>query len=320
MGDEPAATTATFGVDLGGTNLRVAVVDPDGTVVEQRRMPTPDTLDGIVAAIDDSVRALAGLRPGARALGVGAAGMVDHDGVIHYSPNVPAFRHAPVRARLEAAVGVPTVVDNDANVAAVAELTHGAARGHREVLLITLGTGVGGGVVTRGEVLRGAHGFGAEVGHFQVDPNGPVCACGQRGHWEAVASGTALGAMGRARAAAGAAPSVLAQAGGDADAVEGIHVGQAAQAGGPDAVALVAEYALQVALGLVGLANILDPELIVVSGGLVELDDVLLAPLRSAFAGRLEGAAYRPEVPIVPAELAGHAGVVGAAVLARGLA
>ena len=182
------------------------------------------------------------------------------------------------------------------------------------MLLVTLGTGVGGGVVTRGEVLRGAHGFGAEIGHFQVDPDGPLCACGQRGHWEAVASGTALGVMGRARAAAGGAPSVLAVAGGDADAVEGVHVGDAAQAGAPDAVELVAEYALQVAVGLVGLANILDPELIVVSGGLVELGDVLLAPLRAAFAGRIEGVRYRPAVPIVAAELADDAGLVGAAV------
>ena len=100
--------------------------------------------------------------------------MVDHDGVIHYSPNVPAFLKAPVRERLEAAVGLPTIVDNDANAAVVAELTHGAAYGEREVLLITLGTGLGGGIVTRGRVLRGAHGFGAEIGHFQVDPDGPA--------------------------------------------------------------------------------------------------------------------------------------------------
>jgi len=189
--------TATFGVDLGGTNLRVALVDPDGTVVDQQRVRTPPTLDEIVTNIATAVRAFAPQRPEAKALGVGAAGMVDHEGTIHYSPNVPAFLHAPVRARVEEVVGLPTVVDNDANVAVVAELVHGAARGCTEVLLITLGTGVGGGIVTRGEVLRGAHGFGAEIGHFQVDPHGPLCACGQRGHWEAVASGTALGALGR---------------------------------------------------------------------------------------------------------------------------
>jgi len=310
---------ATFGVDLGGTNLRVALVDPDGTIVEQQKMATPATLDAIVDGIAGAVRGLAAQRPDAHALGVGAAGMVDHDGVIHYSPNVPAFLRAPVRARLEAALAMPTVVDNDANVAALAELTHGAARGCREALLVTLGTGVGGGVITGGQVLRGALGFGAEIGHFQVDPDGPMCACGQPGHWEALASGTALGALGRERVAAGRAPSVLALAGGELAAVTGVLVGDAAQAGAVDAVEIVGEYASRVAVGLVGLANIFDPELIMVSGGLVELDDVLLGPLRVAFAGRIEGAPYRPEVPIVPAVLGGHAGVVGAAVLARSL-
>jgi len=312
--------TATFGVDLGGTNLRVAVVDPDGTVVDEQRFATPHALDDIVATIAGAVRELAPLRSDARALGVGAAGMVDHEGTIHYSPNVPAFLHAPVRARLEDVLGLPTVVDNDANVAVVAELVHGAARGCTEALLITLGTGVGGGVVTRGEVLRGAHGFGAEIGHFQVDPHGPLCACGQRGHWEAVASGTALGGLGREWAAAGAAPSVLARADGAVEGITGVLVGDVAQEGAEDAVAILEEYARRVAIGLVGLVNIFDPERVVVSGGLVELGDVLLGPLRAAFDGRIEGAAHRPAVPILPAELGGRAGVVGAAVLARELA
>jgi glucokinase len=314
------ADTATFGVDLGGTNLRIALVDPEGTIVEQRRMTTPDTLDGIVDSIAGAVRALAPLRPDARALGVGAAGMVDHDGVIHYSPNVPAFLEAPVRQRLVDTLGMPAVVDNDANVAVVAELTHGAARGQTEVLLVTLGTGVGGGVVTGGRVLRGAHGFGAEIGHFLVDPDGPLCACGERGHWEAIASGTALGELARGRAAEGRLPSVLERVGGNPADVDGLDVGDAAADGDPDAVKLVAEYAAAVALGLVGLVNILDPELVVVSGGLADLDDLLLEPLRAAFDGRIEGAAYRPAVPIVCAELGTHAGVVGAAVLARELA
>lgn len=310
---------ATFGVDLGGTNLRVALVDLDGSVVVERKVATPKTLDLIVESITDAVRDLAPLRPDARALGVGAAGMVDRHGTIHYSPNVPAFLHAPVQTRLAEAGDLPVVVDNDANVAVVAEHVHGAARGCREALLVTLGTGVGGGVITRGEVLRGAHGFAAEVGHFQVDPDGPRCACGQLGHWEALASGTALGALGRERAGAGTAPSVLARASGSIDDITGVLVGDSAQAGDEDAIAIVEEYARRVAVGLVGLVNIFDPELVVVSGGLVELGDVLLAPLRAEFDGRIEGAAHRPAVPIVAAELGGRAGVVGAAVLARAL-
>ena len=315
-----ATGLATFGADIGGTNVRVALVDGDGTVVEQRRGPTPPSLDALVDQIAVAVRDLAPLRPAAGALGIGAAGLVDTAGVIHYAPNVPAFRDAPLRARVADALDMPVAVDNDANVAVLAELVHGAARGRHDVLLVTLGTGVGGGIVAGGRVLRGAHGFGAEIGHFQVDPDGPMCACGRPGHWEALASGTALGALGRAQALAGNAPSLVARAGGSADAVKGVHVGAAAVAGEADALAIVAEYAARVAIGLVGLVNILDPEIVVVSGGLVELGDVLLAPMRDAFADQIEGAAYRPEVEIVPAALGEHAGVIGAAALARDLA
>ena len=150
-------------------------------------------------------------------MGIGAAGMVDLDGMIHYAPNVLGFRKTPVQADVEAAVGLPTVVDNDANVAAYAEVRFGAARGLTDAMVITLGTGIGGGVLVGGHVLRGAHGFAAEVGHFQIDPNGPMCACGERGHWEAMASGNALGAMAQAAATRGDLPSVLLAVDGDVD-------------------------------------------------------------------------------------------------------
>ena len=313
------STAPTFGVDLGGTNLRTAVVARDGSVLEQRRAPTPERLDEIVETIASEVAELARVCPDAHSLGVGAAGMVDFDGVIHYAPNIPAFVRAPVRARLAEATRRPVVVDNDANVAALAEYTHGAARGLDNFLLVTLGTGIGGGVMIGGAVFRGAHGFGAEVGHFQVDPDGPMCVCGEPGHWEAVASGHALGALGRARAADGRAAAVLTLAGGDVDSITGVHVGDAAQAGDDDARAIVRDYAQGVAVGLVGLANILDPAVILVSGGLVELGAVLLEPVREWFAGHIEGALHRTAVEILPAALGERAGVVGAAVLARDL-
>ncbi|HEX6311631.1 MAG TPA: ROK family protein, partial [Acidimicrobiia bacterium] len=163
------------------------------------------------------------------------------------------------------------------------------------------------------------HGFAAEIGHFQIDPDGPMCACGERGHWEAFASGSALGRIGRERAAAGGIPAVVELAGGDPDAVTGVHVGDAAQAGDAEALAVLAEYAELVAIGLAGLTNILDPDRIVVSGGLVELRETLFAPLRLAFARRIEGSEYRPRVDIVAAELGDRAGVIGAAALARDL-
>jgi glucokinase len=243
--------------------------------------------------------------------------MIDGEGVVRYAPNLPMFLDAPLRALVQEVVDMPVTVDNDANVAAWGEFCHGALRGHPNSLLITLGTGVGGGVISNGRLLRGAHGFAAEVGHWQFDPSGPRCACGEVGHWEAMASGTALGRMGRSRAEAGTAPGILARAGGDADRVTGVTVGDSAQAGEPDGTEVLEEFARTVALGLAGLANILDPEMIVVSGGLVELGDVLLAPMRAAFRGHLEGASHRPEVPIVAGELGDAAGVVGAAALAR---
>jgi glucokinase len=311
------AARPTFGIDIGGTNLRAAIVDGDGRIVDQRRSRTPDTLDGIVGTIAQTVADLAPACPNARAIGIGAAGMIDHDGVIHYAPNVPPFLRSPLRALVADATGRPVIVDNDANVAALAELTHGAGEGMDSFLLVTLGTGVGGGIVSDGKVVRGAHGFAAEIGHFQVDPNGPRCACGEIGHWEAVASGTALGELGRRRAAAGEAPTLLARVNGDRSAISGVVVGDAAQAGEPDAVAIVGEYARQVAIGLVGLANILDPAVILISGGLVELGGVLLDPLRMWFDGHIEGARYRAAVPIIPAALGEEAGLVGGAVLAR---
>ncbi len=308
----------TCGVDVGGTNVRVATVDGDGALLAEERVPTPPRWRAVVATVGELCGRVAGATAPV-AVGVGTAGLVGGDGVVHYAPNLPDFLHVPFGAALRDALGVPVIVDNDANAAAWGEVCHGAARGLRDVLVITLGTGVGGGIVANGEIYRGAHGFAAEVGHFQTDPHGPPCACGQVGHWEASASGSALGRMGRERAAMAALPSALERAGGDVSKVTGVIVGDAAQAGAPDAAAVVAAYAERVAVGIAGLANILDPARIVVSGGLVELGEVLLAPLRASVRGRLEGAAFRPEIDVVAAELGERAGVIGAAALARRL-
>jgi glucokinase len=250
---------------------------------------------------------------------VGAAGLVDRQGVVRYAPNLPNVREAPLRDALADATGHAVAVDNDAGVAALGEVTYGAAAGKRDVLLVTLGTGIGGGLLLDGRTYRGAHNFGAEIGHFTVDVNGPLCACGERGHWEAIASGTALGRMARELVARGGGAALVAAAGGDASAVTGNHVGEAAATGDPDARALLVQYAENVAIGLSGLSNILDPECIVIGGGLVELGPLLFGPLREAFGRHLEGVDYRPPVALVPAQLGERAGAVGAAVLARSL-
>ena len=314
-----ATGAPTIGVDLGGTNLRVAVVDRQGAILEDERQPTPPELDHLIDAIKARVDAFTATHGDAAAVGVGAAGLVDREGTIHYAPNIPMFRRAPVGPALSKVLTLPVVVDNDANVAAYGELCHGAARGKRHVLVITLGTGIGGGLILDGRVYHGAHGFAAEVGHWQTDPDGDLCACGEHGHWEATASGKALGRLGQRRATEGRAQRILAAAGGEADAITGLHVSDAALGGDPDALEILDDYAGRVAVGFVALGNILDPELIVVSGGLVELGDLLLDRIRRAFDGHLEGAEYRPSVPVVAAELGSQAGVVGAAAMAREL-
>ena len=203
--------------------------------------------------------------------------------MISYAPNLPGVIDAPIRDAVAAATGRRVVVDNDANVAALAEATYGAAVGARHALMVTLGTGIGGGIIADGEVYRGANGFAAEIGHFTVDSDGPICACGELGHWEAIASGNALGRMAREMIEHGRGGTILAAAGGRLADVSGEEVAAAAGEGDADARALLAAYADNVALGLANLANILDPERIVIAGGVVEIGALLFEPLGAAF-------------------------------------
>jgi len=309
----------TVGLDLGGTKILAALVTDDGDVVAEHRVPTPDTdAAAIVEALAGAAVAVAGGRS-LVAVGVGAAGLVDAQGTVRYAPNVPALIEFPLAQRLSDRLGMPVAVDNDANAAAWGEAIHGAARGVDDVLVVTLGTGIGGGIITGGRLYRGANGFAAEIGHFPVVDEGPACACGIDGHWEAMASGTALGVFARRRAAQGDIPDVVDRAGGDPEAVTGEHVTASALEGDPAAIALVEDFAGVVALGLAGLANILDPALVVIGGGLVTLGDTLLDPLRTEFRRLVEAGAHRPEIPVVAAELGERAGAIGAAALARGL-
>jgi glucokinase len=311
------AAVPTVGLDIGGTKVLGVLLDAQGTVLKEQRRVSPHAgVDALVATCSAIVEELA--EPGSP-VGVGAAGLVSHDGEILYSPNLPTVRQAPLQKALLSATHHPLVVDNDANVAARGEIEYGAARGRRHALLVTLGTGIGGALLLNGELYRGAHGFGGEIGHITIQVGGPVCACGERGHWEAIASGSALGRMARELVEQGRGAQMLAAAGGVVDQVTGVHVEQAARAGDAGAIGLLSAYADNVALGLASLANVLDPEVIVIAGGLVELGPLLFDPLDESFVRHVEGGVYRPKIPIVPAELGERAGAVGAAVLARGL-
>jgi glucokinase len=310
----------SVGIDLGGTKcLAVAL---DGTkVVHEAQVPTPvgaeAILDAMAAvALDVVSDATVGDGGTPIAVGVGAAGLVDRAGVLRFAPNLRGVDGLAVRAELERRLGLPVVVDNDATCAAWAERQLGSARGMDDVVVVTLGTGIGGGIVAGGRLARGANGFAGEVGHMVVVKGGPACPCGKRGCWERFASGSGLGRLAREAAEAGRAGAVLALAGADPEAVRGEHVAAAARAGDAEAGEVLAELGWWVALGLANLANILDPEAFVVGGGLATLGDLLFDPIRAAFATLLEGAAFRPPIPIIPASLGPRAGAIGAACLA----
>jgi glucokinase len=303
------------GVDVGGTKINALRVARDGAVRERRHAATPaDDEDATVAAIVELAREM--LTPDVLAIGVGAAGMVDaSDGTLRFAPNL-AWRDVAIAARVHEALGVPVQVDNDANTAAFAEYRFGAGRGYRNLLLVTVGTGIGGGIVSDGRLFRGANGFAAEIGHIIVEPDGPGCGCGNRGCWEQVASGTAIGRMGRETLATHPGSQLAKLVDGDPERVTGATVTEAARDGDATAIAVLADAGRRLGEGIAGLVNVLDPQIVVVGGGAVVAGDLLLEPARAAFIDAVEAPASRPRVPIVPAQLANDAGAIGAAALA----
>ena len=305
----------TIGIDVGGTKVLGVAIDPTlpSRVRVERRVPTPEGGSGLV----DTLLALADeLSAPGTAIGVGVPGLVDRRGTLHMGPHLRRLHDVALAELLAQRSGRPTVVDNDANCHAVAEQAGGAARGYDEALVVTLGTGIGAGIITSGQLLRGAHGFAGEPGHMVVDPNGPPCPCGKRGCWERVASGSGLGRLARDAAEGGRLDAVVERAGGDPDAVRGEHVTDSARAGDADALVVLGQFAHWIALGLANLANVLDPAIIVIGGGLVEAADLLLPEVRGRFADLVMAGDRRPEVPIVAAELGERAGAIGAALLA----
>jgi glucokinase len=302
------------GVDVGGSKVSALRVSLTGEVLARDLRTTPShDQDAILDTMQEAAHAV--MTSGVIAVGAGAAGMVGDDGVLIYAPNL-AWRNVPLAERLRTAFGLPVAVDNDCTAATFGELRLGALRGVHQGLYVGVGTGIGGGLVVHGRVWRGEHGYAAEIGHFIVDPAGPECGCGNRGCWETVASGSAIEADGR-RAVARHAHSLIAElAGGDETRVTGALVTEAASRGDPAARGILAEVGHRFGEGLAGLANILDPELIVVGGGVAGVGEMFLGPARAAFAMAAEASDLRPRVPIVEASLGADAAAIGAAMLA----
>lgn len=305
---------SSIGVDVGGTKVLAVRLDGDRMVCAEARTPTPGEDEALLDAVAETIVMVGP----AETVGVGVPGLVDREGVLQFAPNLPGIVGLPVRQGLERRLpGVAVTVGNDATCACWAERVLGAGRGSDDVLMVTLGTGIGGGMVAHGRLNDGANGYAGEIGHMVVDPHGPRCPCGKRGCWERFASGSGLGWLAREAAMAGEAPLVVELAGGDPEGVRGEHVTRAAMDGDPGALAIFEQFAWWVSVGLANLANVLDPECIVLGGGLVAAGPVLLAPVRAAFAGLVEAYEHRPSIRIVLAELGPRAGAVGAGLLAQ---
>ena len=312
--------TLTIGIDVGGTKVAAGAVKPDGTIVEKVRRTTP-ALDGDAtqAAIADVVKELAG-RHTVEAVGLAVAGFVDEKrSSMLFSANLPGLTGDPLRADLERAVGLPVVVENDANAAAWGEAVHGAGQGEQYLVCVTVGTGIGGGLVLGGELYRGRFGVGGEIGHLRVEPDGRPCGCGNRGCWEQYASGTALVREARWRAAESRADArtLLALGDGEPEGIQGKHVTEAAHAGDRVAIASFDSIGHWLGQGLSDMASLLDPGVFVIGGGVCQAGSLLLDPIARSYRESLSGRGHRPYADVRLAELGNDAGIVGAADLAR---
>ncbi|GEC27264.1 MULTISPECIES: ROK family protein [Pseudonocardia] len=309
-----------IGLDIGGTKVAGAIVGEDGTVHAELRRNTPDTSDA--TTMNDLLRGMVEeLRggdagDGVCAIGVGAAGTVEWPiGRIRWAPN-NNYENWDLRGDLERMTGLPTVVDNDGNVAGLAEARLGERR-FDDMLLLTVGTGVGAGIVLGGRIYRGAHGLGAEVGHMNVNPDGPQCGCGNFGCLESVASGTALTRMGRTAAAHDPDGMLAHLAAEDGGEVNGRHVTTAAMAGDPTAQSLFERLGRALGTGIAGLNAIFEFEVVLIGGGLVDAGELLLGPTRRAAREFHYGPPHvRPIPEVLPATYKGDAGKIGAGLLA----
>ena len=302
----------TIGVDIGATKVLGGIVDPAGKVLETSRRPTPaDDAAATRDVIIEVVRKLAASRE-VEAVGIGAVGLVDAArSAVLFAANL-AWRDEPLQRDVQAAVGLPVVVENDANAAAWAEFRYGAARDASDsAVMVTVGTGIGGGIVLNGRLLRGARGIAAEPGHMTAVPGGRQCGCGRSGCLDRYASGSALVRF--AREGAAASPSSLS---GVAE-LTGAMVAEAAQAGDAVAVDAFSKIAYWLALGAADIVQLLDPQVVVIGGGVAETGDLLMAPLLTTYNEALASRGTLSVPEIRRAELGNEAGLIGAADLAR---
>ncbi|MCW2164202.1 glucokinase [Microbacterium hydrothermale] len=309
------STVRNVGIDIGGTKIAGGVVDDDGTIIEKLRVDTPIDPAALVDAVVDMADHLRRAHE-VHAIGVAAAGFISRDrSTVIYAPNID-WRDEPLRARLEQRLDAPVTIENDANAAGWGEYRFGAGRGVRDMVMLTMGTGVGGAVVTDGELFRGGHGIGAELGHMRFVRGGHPCGCGQNGCLEQYASGRALQREANTIADEGGIGAALAAVRAEKGAIPGPAVSRLVLAGDPGAIEALRRVATALGEACGGFQAVLDPEVFVIGGGVAQLGADLLEPVKLAYETSLPGYGERPVAEFAIARLGNDAGLIGVADLA----
>jgi glucokinase len=308
------------GIDIGGTKIAGALVDDSGAILKELRVPSPiDDSNQMIEAISTVIDQLTA---GSQVVGVGvaAAGFLSADREIMYlAPNIAAWRNEPLKSRIESKTSFPVLLENDANAAGWAEFRFGAGKDVQSMVMLTIGTGVGGAIISDGKLLKGGFGIGGELGHVLSVPEGRVCGCGLKGCLETYASGTALLSAARKLAASdGATGQRLKELAATEGELSGEMVYQAIMEDDAGANGLITEvgHYLGVAIGSV-FVPVLDPEIVVIGGGVSAVGDKLMNPIRQSFQNSIPAKGYRPELKVVKATFLNQAGLIGAADLAR---
>lgn len=309
-----------IGIDIGGTKMAGALVDDTGVILKELKIPSPiDDSDQMIGAIGSLISKL-GEGEQVVAVGVAAAGFMSADReIMYHSPNIAAWRNEPLKKRIETQTPLPVMLENDANAAGWAEYRFGAGAGSKSMIMLTIGTGVGGAIISDGVLLKGGFGIGAELGHAVLFPGGKECGCGQKGCVESYCSGTALLKAARELAASNEPKAVkLKELMLDTGELSGEQLYQAILENDEGANELITElgHNLGTAIGSIYLP-LLDPELVVIGGGVSAVGERLLNPIRASFEKSIPAKGYRPELTITKAKFLNQAGLIGAADLAR---
>ncbi len=306
----------SLGFDIGGTNIRGIALRPDFSFGEMILHPCEDDQEKIIRTVvklTDQIQEKEKLEIGC--IGVGVAGFVDRSGVVQTSPNLSTFVDFPLLDKLRQELGIPVLIENDATSATWAEVQLGVAKESQNVVMVCLGTGIGAGLYFNSELFRGSAGYAGEVGHMTVMPDGLPCPCGRFGCWERYASGSSLGNIAEAMKLDGELGSLGSNS--DETPFDSERIGHLALSKNKEALKVLGQYSNWVALGLVNLVNILDPELVVIGGGITELGELLLDPVRKSFENITPESSLRTKDMVVLAKFGKKSGAIGAALLAK---